>query len=57
MLVVGTDTATNKSVPWDITDGSIADLSKPNAVAVDSTYFGELAVSGSATVRRSTKRR
>ena len=44
VLLVGSDTATNKSVPWDITEGSIADLSKPNAVAVDSTYFGELAV-------------
>jgi len=44
VLVVGSDSATNKSLPWDISEGSIADLSKPNAVAVDSSYFGELAV-------------
>jgi putative ABC transport system permease protein len=44
VLVVGSDTAANKSLPWDIVEGSIADLSMPNAVAVDSTYFKELAI-------------
>jgi putative ABC transport system permease protein len=44
VLVVGFDTATNKSLPWDVIEGSTTDLNKPNAVAVDSTYFGELAV-------------
>jgi putative ABC transport system permease protein len=44
VLVVGSDTATSKSLPWDITEGSAAALSMPNAVAVDSTYFKELAV-------------
>ena len=42
-LVIGSDI---KSLPWDIHEGSIADLSTPNAVAVDSTYFSELAVKG-----------
>src|SRR5258706_3777861 len=44
VLVVGSDGATNKSLPWDVVEGRIADLTMPNAVAVDSTYFGELAV-------------
>jgi putative ABC transport system permease protein len=42
--LVGSDTAANKSLPWDIVEGTIADLSKPDAVAIDSTYFDELAV-------------
>ncbi len=44
VLVVGFDSGTNKSLPWDLIDGTIANLSAPNAVAVDSTYFKELAV-------------
>ena len=44
VLVVGSDSGANKSLPWDLIEGSIADLSMPNAVAVDSTYFEELAV-------------
>jgi putative ABC transport system permease protein len=43
-LLIGFDTAVNKTLPWDIAEGTIADLSAPNAVAVDSTYFKELAV-------------
>ena len=43
-LLIGFDTATNKTLPWDIVQGSLADLSTPNAVAVDSSYFKELAV-------------
>jgi putative ABC transport system permease protein len=43
VLVVGAD---NDAKPWNLTEGSIADLSLPDAVAVDSTYFGELAVRG-----------
>jgi putative ABC transport system permease protein len=44
VLVVGTDTGASKSLPWDVVEGKVADLSMPNAVAVDSTYFGELGV-------------
>lgn len=44
VLVVGSDTVNNKSLPWDLVDGSVDDLSAPNAVAVDSSYFNELAV-------------
>jgi putative ABC transport system permease protein len=46
VLLVGFDTGVNKSLPWDLTEGTIADLSKPNAVAVDSIYFKDLAVKG-----------
>jgi putative ABC transport system permease protein len=43
-LLVGSDTAQDTSLPWDITQGSIAALSAPSAVAVDDTYFGELGI-------------
>jgi putative ABC transport system permease protein len=43
-LLVGSDTTTNKSLPWDISQGSIAALSAPSAVAVDETYFSELGI-------------
>jgi len=43
-MLIGFDTATNKTMPWDIVEGSLADLSTPDAVAVDSSYFKELAV-------------
>jgi putative ABC transport system permease protein len=43
-MLIGFDPATNKTMPWDIVEGSLADLSTPNAVAVDSSYFKELAV-------------
>jgi len=43
-LLIGFDIATNKTLPWDIVQGSLADLATPNAVAVDSSYFKELAV-------------
>ena len=45
-LLVGSDTGANKSLPWDVIEGTLADLSMPNAVAVDSIYFKELAVNG-----------
>ncbi len=43
-LLVGSDTSTNKSLPFDIVEGSIDALSAPDAVAVDRTYFQELGV-------------
>jgi putative ABC transport system permease protein len=43
-LLIGSDTATNKSLPWDLIQGGIDDLSAPNAVAIDSSYFKELGV-------------
>jgi putative ABC transport system permease protein len=44
VLLVGSDSATNKNLPWDLVQGSVDDLAAPNAVAVDSSYFKELAV-------------
>ena len=43
-LLVGSDTSTNKALPWDLVEGSIEALQAPDAVAVDRTYFGELGV-------------
>jgi hypothetical protein len=43
-LLIGFDIATNKTLPWDIVHRQSADLATPNAVAVDSSYFKELAV-------------
>ena len=45
-LVVGSDTGVNKYLPWDLIEGTIADLSVPNAVAVDTIYFKNLAIKG-----------
>jgi putative ABC transport system permease protein len=44
ILLIGSDTDVNPSLPWDLVDGKIGDLSTPNAVAIDSTYFKELAI-------------
>ena len=33
-----------RSLPWDIIAGSLTELTSPNAVAVDSTYFEELGI-------------
>ena len=45
-LLVGSDTNTNTSVPWDIVEGSLRSLAAPSAVAVDRTYFEELGIKG-----------
>jgi putative ABC transport system permease protein len=43
-VLVGSDTTTNHSLPWDIVEGSAAALSAPWGVAVDSTYFKDLGI-------------
>jgi putative ABC transport system permease protein len=43
-LLVGSDTTSNRSLPWDIVQGSVPALSAPAAVAVDLTYFKELGI-------------
>jgi putative ABC transport system permease protein len=42
-LLVGANTAKG-TLPWDVTQGSIRELSAPNGVAVDATYFNELGI-------------
>jgi putative ABC transport system permease protein len=44
VLVIGTEGDSRKSLPWDVVDGNVSDLSLPNAVAVDNTYFDDLGV-------------
>jgi putative ABC transport system permease protein len=44
VLLVGSDTTSNRTLPWDIVEGSVAALSAPSAVAVDRTYFKELGI-------------
>jgi putative ABC transport system permease protein len=44
VLLVGSDTTTNRALPWDIVEGSVAALSAPSGVAVDRTYFKELGI-------------
>lgn len=43
-LVVGSDTYTNDTIPWDLVEGSVGSLNSPGGVAVDQTYFKELDV-------------
>jgi putative ABC transport system permease protein len=43
-LMVGSDTTTNKALPYDIVEGSMETLSAPDGIAVDRTYFKELGI-------------
>ena len=43
-LLIGSDTRTNKALPWDLVEGSIESLNAPDAIAVDRTYFEVLGV-------------
>jgi putative ABC transport system permease protein len=44
VLVVGTTGASSKTLPWDVVEGNVADLTLPNAVAVDKTYYDDLGI-------------
>src|SRR6185312_2251641 len=33
-------------IPWSLTEGTLEDIKAPDAIAVDSTYLGELGVNG-----------
>jgi putative ABC transport system permease protein len=46
VFLVGTQPGGGGLQPWNLVDGSIADLSTPNAVAIDRSYFERLGVSG-----------
>src|SRR5271168_825288 len=44
VLVVGTPETSAGLQPWNVVEGSVHDLSMPEAVAVDQSYFDELGV-------------
>src|SRR5919106_336317 len=46
VFIVGTDLRTRALLPWNIVEGSVSDLSIPNAIAVDQSYFERLNISG-----------
>ena len=46
VLLVGAPTTSAGLQPWNIIEGSVDDLAKPDAVAIDRSYFGQLGVSG-----------
>jgi putative ABC transport system permease protein len=43
-LLIGSAMSPGGSLPWNLKEGTIADLSAPSAVAVDATYFTELGI-------------
>jgi putative ABC transport system permease protein len=44
VLVVGTPETSAGLQPWNVVEGSIRDLSMPEAVAIDQSYFDELGI-------------
>ena len=43
-ILVGSDWKNGGLAPWNIVEGSLDELSKPNAVAVDKSYFKDLGI-------------
>lgn len=46
VFVVGSDLRAGGLQPWNLTDGRVEALSSPKAIAVDSSYFDRLGISG-----------
>lgn len=46
VFVIGAPTASSGLQPWNVVEGSLADLTKPDAVAIDRSYFEQLGVEG-----------
>lgn len=46
VFLVGAPTASAGLQPWNVVEGSLGDLSMPDAVAVDRSYFEQLGVAG-----------
>ena len=44
VLLIGSDHKNGSLKPWNIVDGSVAELAAPSAVAVDDTYFKDLGI-------------
>lgn len=45
VIVVGFDTQTGLAGPWNVVEGSVADLANPHAVMIDRLYAGKLGIS------------
>jgi putative ABC transport system permease protein len=46
VFIVGSDMKVAGLRPWNVVEGRVSDLSVPNAVAIDASYFERLGVSG-----------
>jgi putative ABC transport system permease protein len=46
ILIVGAPTNTEGLHPWNVVEGSAEDLSTPDAVAIDRSYFAQLGIRG-----------
>ncbi len=46
VFVIGAPTTSAGLQPWNVVEGSLADLTKPDAVAIDRSYFEQLGVEG-----------
>jgi putative ABC transport system permease protein len=46
VFIIGSETRAPGLHPWDVVEGSASELSIPNAVAVDQSYFERLGISG-----------
>ena len=46
VFVVGSDTRADGLHPWNLVEGSLADLAVPGAVAIDQSYFDRLGTKG-----------
>lgn len=44
VLLVGSDHENGTLKPWNVVEGSVAELAAPNSVAADDTYFADLGV-------------
>jgi putative ABC transport system permease protein len=44
VLLIGSDQKNGSLKPWNVVEGSVADLAAPFSVAVDDTYFADLGV-------------
>ncbi|MBX9683545.1 MAG: ABC transporter permease [Hyphomicrobium sp.] len=46
VVLVGSDAEDNGLIPWSLSQGTLEDIKAPDAVAVDSSYLGDLGITG-----------
>ncbi len=46
VVLIGSDAEDNGLTPWSLSAGTLEDIKAPDAVAVDSSYLGELGIAG-----------